>query len=109
MRKLAAFLVLALVLGGLVAGYRPALLPAATPVLAATTPTPAPVTLTLPGDDWGYPSPFTFYPRGPGYIRMSFIFDTLTWKDEKGIIPWLADSWEVSEDGPSGPSICMRG
>ena len=111
MRKLTTFLVLGLVLAGLVAGCRPAPSPTATPVPAAPTPTlvptptpmptptPAPVALTLPGDDWGYPSPFTFYPRGPGYLRMSFIFDTLTWKDEKGIIPWLADSWEVSEDG----------
>ena len=54
----------------------------------------------LPGGDWGYPSPFGFYPRGPGYIRMSFGFDTLTWKDQNGtVIPWLADSWEMSDDG----------
>jgi len=55
--------------------------------------------VTLPGDDWGYPSPFAFYSRGPGYIRMSLLFDTLTWKDEEGVIPWLADTWTVSEDG----------
>ncbi len=55
--------------------------------------------LTVPGDDWGYPSPFSFYPRGPGYIAMHFIFDTLTWKDENDVIPWLADSWSTSEDG----------
>lgn len=65
----------------------------------APPPTPEPVALTLPGDDWGYPSPFAFYSRGPGYLRMSFIFDTLTWKDEEGVIPWLADNWDVSEDG----------
>ncbi|RJS84787.1 peptide ABC transporter substrate-binding protein, partial [Methanophagales archaeon] len=54
----------------------------------------------VPGGDWGYPSPFGFYPRGPGYIRMSFGFDTLTWKDQDGaVIPWLADSWEKSDDG----------
>ena len=51
------------------------------------------------GSDWGYPSPFAFYPRGPGYVRMSFLFDTLTWKDENGIIPCLADGWKVSDDG----------
>ncbi|MDY0042041.1 MAG: hypothetical protein RBS57_17150, partial [Desulforhabdus sp.] len=50
--------------------------------------------LHLPGGDWGLPTPFTFYPRGPGYIHLSFIYDTLVWKDEKGIIPWLAASWE---------------
>jgi peptide/nickel transport system substrate-binding protein len=106
-----SFLVLALVVAGLVAGCRPAPTPTATLVPAAPTPTsaptptpvptptPAPVTLTLPGDDWGYPSPFTFYPRGPGYIQMFFLFDTLAWKDEKGVIPWLADGWEVSKDG----------
>ena len=55
--------------------------------------------LTLPGDDWGYPSPFAFYSRGPGYIRMSLLFDTLTWKDEAGVIPWLAKEWSVSDDG----------
>lgn len=54
----------------------------------------------VPGGDWGHPSPFGFYPRGPGYIRMSFGFDTLTWKDQDGaVIPWLADSWKMSDDG----------
>jgi len=58
-----------------------------------------PVTLVMPGDDWGYPSPFAFYLRGPGYLRMSYLFDTLVWKDEQGIIPWLAEEWEMSPDG----------
>jgi len=65
----------------------------------ALSPASEPTVLTLPGEDWGYPSPFAFYSRGPGYIRMSFLFDTLTWKDEEGVIPWLADSWDVSKDG----------
>lgn len=43
--------------------------------------------------DWGYPNPYRHYPRGPGYIRMSWVFDTLVWKNEKGFIPALADSW----------------
>ncbi len=51
------------------------------------------------GADWRYPSPFMFYPRGPGYCRMSLLFDTLTWKDANGVIPALADGWEVSDDG----------
>jgi len=34
--------------------------------------------------DWGFPSPYGHYARGPGYIRMSLIFDTLVWKDENG-------------------------
>lgn len=47
--------------------------------------------------DWGYPSPYAHYSRGPGYVRMSFIFDTLVWKDDKGFIPALAESWHYSE------------
>lgn len=98
-RKQIVFTLLALLLVSLVAGCGPAPTPTATPVPKEPTPTPAPVTLTLPGDDWGYPSPFAFYSRGPGYIRMSLLFDTLTWKDEDGVIPWLADEWEASDDG----------
>jgi peptide/nickel transport system substrate-binding protein len=30
---------------------------------------------------------------------MSFLFDSLVWKDAEGIIPWLAKDWEVSEEG----------
>jgi peptide/nickel transport system substrate-binding protein len=44
--------------------------------------------------DWGFPSPYGHYSRGPGYIRMSLIFDTLVWKDEKGFVPALAEKWE---------------
>ncbi len=43
--------------------------------------------------DWGYPTPYGMYPRGPGYIRMSFIFDTLLWKNEKGLTGALAEEW----------------
>jgi len=94
-QKLTVLTLLILLLTGTLTGctFAPATL---TP---PPTPTPSPVTLTYPGEDWGYPSPLGFYPRGPGYLRMSFLFDTLTWKDENGIIPWLADSWQVSEDG----------
>jgi len=44
--------------------------------------------------DWGYPSPYLHYSRGPGYTRMSFIFETLVWKDASGFIPQLAEEWE---------------
>ncbi|MBW1803100.1 MAG: peptide-binding protein [Deltaproteobacteria bacterium] len=44
--------------------------------------------------DWGNPNPFHHYPRGPGYVRMSWVFDTLIWKDENGFIPALARSWQ---------------
>lgn len=62
----------------------------------ATTQTIAEI--KLPGEDWGLPSPFTFYPRGPGYVHLSFIYDTLTWKDSKQVIPWLAEKWQTSPD-----------
>jgi peptide/nickel transport system substrate-binding protein len=44
--------------------------------------------------DWGFPSPYSHYSRGPGYVRMSLIFDTLVWKDENGFVPALAENWE---------------
>ncbi len=47
----------------------------------------------------GYPSPFG-YAAGPGYWRMSLLFDTLTWPDSTGSqLPWLASSYRRSEDG----------
>jgi len=49
--------------------------------------------------DWGYPSPYLRYPRGPGYIRMMFVFETLVWKDASGFVPQLAEEWEyVAEE-----------
>lgn len=50
--------------------------------------------------DWGHPSPYLAYSRGPGYIRMHFIFDTLVWKNETpDIMPLLAEEWEyISEE-----------
>ena len=48
--------------------------------------------------DWGYPTPYGMYPRGPGYVRMSLIFDTLVWKDRDGLKPALATGWEYIED-----------
>ena len=48
--------------------------------------------------DWGFPSPYAHYSRGPGYVRMSFVFDTLVWKDDEGYLPALAEDWEYLED-----------
>jgi peptide/nickel transport system substrate-binding protein len=48
--------------------------------------------------DWGFPSPYAHYSRGPAYIRMSLIFDTLIWKDENGFVPALAEKWEYLPD-----------
>lgn len=52
--------------------------------------------------DVGFPTPFAFSTVGPGgVVRLSLIYDTLTWKDARGLIPWLATSWRVSGDGRS--------
>ncbi|NYT20135.1 MAG: diguanylate phosphodiesterase [Methanosarcinales archaeon] len=53
----------------------------------------------LSGGDYGYPQPFTIYPRGPGSSKVGMIFDSLVERDEVGIIPWLAESWEINSDG----------
>ena len=44
--------------------------------------------------DWGYPSPYLHYSRGPGYTRISFVFETLVWKDASGFSPQVAEEWE---------------
>lgn len=51
-------------------------------------------TIADPTGDWGFPSPYAHYSRGPGYVRVSFIFDTLIWKNDKEFIPALAKKWE---------------
>ena len=43
--------------------------------------------------DWGYPNPYRHYPRGPGYIRLAWVFDTLIWKDQNSVVPALAREW----------------
>ena len=72
------------------------LLISASLMLGAATPAQAQIQEIRIGDskgDWGYPNPYRHYPRGPGYVRMSWVFDTLVWKDRKGYVPALADSW----------------
>ncbi len=48
--------------------------------------------------DLGYPSVYTVSTRGRGYLLTSFLFDTLTWKDDKGVVPLLAKEWKASDD-----------
>lgn len=55
--------------------------------------------IRLAGGDWGYPSPYTHYMRGPGHYKMTLIFDGLLERGEKGDIPWLAVSYIVEENG----------
>jgi len=59
----------------------------------------SPLVVRLEGGDWGFPSPFAHYSRGPGMAKMRLIYDSLLEKGEKGLIPWLAKSWSVSSDG----------
>ncbi|MDP9353766.1 MAG: ABC transporter substrate-binding protein [Chloroflexota bacterium] len=50
--------------------------------------------------DVGTPTPFQVSTVGPGgAVLLSLLYDTLTWKDATGIIPWLASAWEPSPDG----------
>lgn len=58
-----------------------------------------PVVVRLEGGDWGFPQPYTCYTRGPGNAKVNYIFDKLVEKDEKGFIPWLAEKWDILEDG----------
>jgi peptide/nickel transport system substrate-binding protein len=51
-------------------------------------------------EDVGVPTPFRISTAGPaGAVLLTLLYDTLTWKDERGLIPWLATSWSVSADG----------
>ena len=75
----------------------------------ATAAATAEKTIKIEGGDYWYPTPFALFPKGPGYIRMSFIFDTLTWKDKDGVIPWLADSWSRSYDAKTWTFYLHRG
>lgn len=68
------------------------------PPSQALGPAPRP-TLRVPGGSFGFPSPFA-YNGGPGYWRVSYLYDTLLWKDSTGaLLPWLAGRYERSEDG----------
>jgi peptide/nickel transport system substrate-binding protein len=55
--------------------------------------------IRLAGGDWGYLSPYAHYPRGPGSFKMRLIFDGLLERDEKGLIPWLAEKYQIKENG----------
>jgi len=55
----------------------------------------------LEGGDYGLPTPFLHYGRGPGGYKMALIYDSLLEYGEEGLIPWLAESYELSEDQQS--------
>ncbi len=68
---------------------------------------PSTYTVADPTGDWGYPTPYGMYPRGPGYVRMSFIFDTLAWKDRDGLTGALAEEWDY-DDADSTYTFILR-
>ncbi|MEJ3655084.1 ABC transporter substrate-binding protein [Actinomycetes bacterium KLBMP 9759] len=55
-------------------------------------------TLRLPGTDVGFPSPFA-YRGGTGFLQVSYVYDTLLWKDAAGRYgPGLALSFDRAPD-----------
>ncbi|MDQ3693536.1 MAG: ABC transporter substrate-binding protein [Chloroflexota bacterium] len=90
---------LVLVVLPLVTGAPAAVVPR--PAVAARQSAVAPVDLVrLAWADVGVPTPFRVSTAGPGGpVLLTLLYDTLTWKDEEGIIPWLATAWTVSADG----------
>lgn len=55
--------------------------------------------LRLEGGDWGNLTPYSHYSRGPGAYKMRLIFDSLLERGENGLIPWLAEKYDISSDG----------
>jgi peptide/nickel transport system substrate-binding protein len=50
--------------------------------------------------DVGRPTPFQVSTTGPGgAVLLTLLYDTLTWKDATGIVPWLASAWQVDAAG----------
>ena len=69
------------------------------PSCGASTPAPPAGTVRLPGGFFGFPSPFA-YIAGPGYVQMSYLYDSLLWTDAGGrLLPWLAERFERSRSG----------
>lgn len=55
--------------------------------------------IRLEGGDYGYPSPYAHYPRGPGGYKRNLIFDSLLERGEDGLIPWLAKDYQIKNGG----------
>jgi peptide/nickel transport system substrate-binding protein len=65
--------------------------------------------IRLAGGDWGYPTPYAHYPRGPGGFKMCLIFDSLLERGDQGLIPWLATSWQVEDRGKTYTFTIRKG
>jgi peptide/nickel transport system substrate-binding protein len=66
----------------------------------AANPPPSASIVRFAWEDVGAPTPFRISTAGPGgAVMLTLLYDTLTWKDEHGLIPWLATRWDVSPDG----------
>jgi peptide/nickel transport system substrate-binding protein len=95
----------AALLPGCGAAGGPATAPSIPPAPSTTSAGPRASRATAPlrfawWTDVGNLTPFQVSTTGPGgAVLLSLVFDTLTWKDSQGLIPWLAKRWEVAPDG----------
>ena len=94
--RTAFFLALSVLLIGILVACSPAPAPEETREETATG--SAPYIIGDRQGDWGYPTPYSAYPRGPGYLRMYYIFDTLVWKDADGFVGALAGEYEFDPE-----------
>jgi peptide/nickel transport system substrate-binding protein len=86
--------------GGVGVGLVGLLLFLAAAACAPAPPGPGPRVVRFAWQDAGVLTPFRVSTLGPdGLVLLSLVYDTLVWKDEHGVIPWLASRWEVSPDG----------
>ena len=54
--------------------------------------------LSNDGGDFGGPNPFRHSTRGPGSTKMRHVFDSLLQEGTENYVPWLAESWSISDD-----------
>src|ERR1700680_623442 len=73
------------------------------PAGAPSTPAGKPAGIDVVRIAWpdaGVLTPFRVSTLGPGGpVLLMLVYDTLVWKDDHGLIPWLASQWHVSPDG----------
>lgn len=49
--------------------------------------------------DSGYPTPWKRGRKGGGSRKVMLIYDSLLEKDSKGLVPWLAEKYEIQDNG----------